>query len=185
MAGLPSVRENFIFQDAITHGPGRCSNVLLFDRRESATSNAAVRHAVARLIASAKKPDLPENVHILVGLGVAVMAGFPDGQSAPVPEPAETHPAAKLLPDAGFRLESHDVFVQVAADTELDRTLALRLVEACLSEVLKSTREHQGSRQLNGIEHFGFRDGTTPAPELVEAVLSEGVFGSDAPRNVG
>jgi hypothetical protein len=128
----------YTVQEAVIHGPGRCSSVLLYDRKPG-VGDEAVRLAAASLLASVRKStsqmtdrDLPDNAHILVGLGARTLGGFKDI----VPAAFQEHPSMTLLSDRGLAHEPHDLFVQVAADTELDRTLALRVLDAFCGEAL-------------------------------------------------
>jgi deferrochelatase/peroxidase EfeB len=146
-------------QNALRHGPGRCHAIILYRRRPE-QSPEQLRTATAELIEYARlRVGLFPNLQILVGVGPSFLREHADllERVGDVGE-AEKTLASRAQPDGRA-----DVFVQIAAETPIDRDQACRLVEHCLGPLEESARHIQGDRLLNGQEHFGFKDGNPPS----------------------
>ncbi len=144
-------------QKALLSGPGRFSSIVCYQRRDG-VSDALLKTAAAELIQTVALAGLPQNLDVLVALRPDIV----DKANGVGPT---------LLTSRGLPDQAADLVVQVAAQTEIDRLIGLRLAAFYLSNVATGTREISGSRLLNGQESFGFKDGASPSPaRVVDAI---------------
>jgi hypothetical protein len=168
-------------QEAIFHGAGECSSVMLVtldgagDRDQA---NKALLERAARLMALLEQKDAggplhgPDNLHVLVAVAASLL---------PATKLSFTEfPATGLTSTSGKRRMPRGdgsalVLVQVCAPTETDRRYALRLARGIfegygakeqMPEGLQPvTREVHGARIFSGLEPFGYRDASPSESE--------------------
>lgn len=148
-------------QDALYYGAGRFRELLLF--RTNATP-ATVLDKAAQLLKSIEMGLSEKPLKILV----AVAAGYLDH----LPRRAFKDEVVKAFPDDGLA-----VLVQVAAETEDERTYAKRFVKRIFGGDLKLAFEYCGGLHLLNREPFGFPDSTPvgdPVIPLSDAGDAEG-----------
>lgn len=148
-------------QEALAHGPGLSSALLLFDRLPHASS-ADVRKIAARVMRAVEPANLPQNLFVLVAVGVDAL----DPSLAHDVQSAKTTPHAERFPR-----QQHDLLIQVAAHSEADRVLALRTIDTAIAAEMVTTQEIFGARIFRNQEHFGFPDGAIPEPSTVQHVM--------------
>jgi deferrochelatase/peroxidase EfeB len=145
-------------QNALMHGPGRFHAIVLYRRRPDQTPDQ-LRTAAAELIETVnQRRGLYPNMQILVGLGPSFLNEHHDLRE----RVAEFGEAEKTLASRSQPDDQAALFIQIAAETPIDRNQAHQLVEDCLG-TLGQVRRISGERLLNGQEHFGFRDGDPPS----------------------
>lgn len=150
-------------QEALRYGAGRFRELLLFKAASSAAPKAVIDKA-AQLLKSIEMGLQGKPLKILVALG---------------PSYLESMPRAEFKTEAvgSFPDDRLAVLVQVAAETEDERTYARRLVKRIFGDELRLAFEYCGGSHLLNREPFGFPDSTpTGEPEipLSEAADAEG-----------
>lgn len=139
-------------QEALYHGAGRFRELLLF-RPTAGAAHATVIDKTAQLLKSIEMGLQGKPLKILV----AVAASYLDQ----LPRP-EFRAEVVNLPD-----DKLAVLVQVAAETEDERTYARRMVKRIFGRELRLAFEYCGGLHLLNREPFGFPDSTpTGQPEI-------------------
>jgi deferrochelatase/peroxidase EfeB len=137
-------------QRALHHDPGRFRALLTFDPIEDDKGNRELLMAAATLLKELESDDLKDKpLKVLVAVA---------------PELLAAHSAYEKLDAERLDIPPNDraqakVLVQIAGETEDDRTYARRLVKRHLSPVARKTLELHGGRHTLSREAFGYRDG--------------------------
>jgi hypothetical protein len=149
-------------QAALRHGPGRFRSLLTFDAPN--VGDAVLR--AATLLKELEAPELVDKpLKVLVGLGCRLLDGHRDFGAL----------SAELGTRPVFDATQPSILVQIAAETEDERTYALRLVKRVFGADIRLLHEFHAGRHALSREPFGYRDGL--AMEDVEVPISPSVAG--------
>jgi len=148
-------------QRALAYGPGRFRALFTFTAKDS--SKALL--GAATLLAELEMPELSQKpLKVLVALRLGLLAQHSCYQKL----------QAEHL---GLYGDQADVLIQIAAETEDDRTYARRLVKRVLGAAVELREEYYGGRHMLNREAFGYKD-MAPGPGAVpvsQAVADGGV----------
>jgi deferrochelatase/peroxidase EfeB len=152
-------------QRALSHDPGRFRALFTFDAVDADKGGRELLIAAATLLKELESAELRNKpLNVLVAVAHGLFADHPDGQRlesefVPLPRtnPAETQPA---------------LLIQVAAETEDERTYAKRLIRRVLGKSALLRDEYYGGRHALGREAFGYRElpPTPPKGDMAGAV---------------
>jgi hypothetical protein len=137
-------------QKALVKGPGRFSAVCLYGQPADVFSPRRIRSKAAQLIRYFEDTrEQPDGLYVLVALHPSLL---PDDQR----REAAAHGIG--LPEGPFVAGDDLVFVQIAAQSDVHRLYALRIVHEAFGPHMRRCREIYGGKILTGEEPFGFAD---------------------------
>lgn len=144
---MSKLEEKNTIQAALRHGPGRFRTALTFKLLPT-ESPAQGLESLALLLKELEAPELADKpLTVLVAVAPPLLRQHPSW-----PALSSEHVTHPLIED-----EQSDAFVQIAAETEDQRTFALRLVRRVLRPSFELGEQIHGGERLFNTEAFGYR----------------------------